>query len=157
MGPNHKPNQQNVKSKYTNMNFLIISILFGSLNSSPLVSEFLYFFVFERPTEITFLAANYFWIRLLLIWFQGLKLHSKYIYKIAQQERFMFAISCWVSQNCIINNAWFKYKREDPTKKNFGRAMESWRDYLFLREAFDQIFEVCEPNCSLLQNTGSQI
>ena len=57
----------------------------------------------------------------------------------------------------IRNNAWIKYKREEPPQKKFGRAMESWRDYLFLREAFDQIFEVCEPNCSLLQNTGSQI
>ena len=77
MGPNHKPNQQNVISKYTNMNFLIISIIFGSLNSSPLVSEFLYFFVFVRTTEITFLAANNFSIRLLLIWFQGLNLFLK--------------------------------------------------------------------------------
>jgi len=42
------------------MNFLIISILFGSLNSSPLVSDFLYFFWYQKTnlrTKKLFLEA----------------------------------------------------------------------------------------------------
>ena len=106
MGPNHKPNQQNVKSEYTNMNFLIISIIFGSLNSSPLVSEFLYFFVFVRTTKITYLAANNFSIRLLLIWFQGLnkllKTRKDFDSKFTSTKRYLFDHSARAIDFCDI-------------------------------------------------------
>lgn len=44
------------------MNFLIISILFGSLNSSPLVSYFLYFFLVSKDqleNQKTFFESNF--------------------------------------------------------------------------------------------------